>query len=164
MRTKSRASRSGLHIRSADAGDDEFILSLVARFVDFELPAWRKPNACAEGIRRDLKQRLDALPAGEAMFIAEDRDGARVGFLRVQRMRDFFTGKPNCHISDLVVAPGHDGRGIGRALLEHAQAWAVQQRCALLTLSVFPGNARARRLYERAGFGLDLLRMAKPVR
>ncbi|MGN6730077.1 MAG: GNAT family N-acetyltransferase, partial [Rhodanobacteraceae bacterium] len=77
--------------------------------------------------------------------------------------RDFFSGKPNCHISDLAVAHGHDGQGIGHALLGHAQAWAKKQRCGLITLAVFPGNTRALALYERAGFGPDLLRMAKPL-
>jgi GNAT superfamily N-acetyltransferase len=61
------------------------------------------------------------------------------------------------------VAAGHEGRGIGRALLEHAQQWAKQHRCKLLTLSVFPGNERACALYEAAGFAPDLLRMLKPV-
>ena len=35
---------------------------------------------------------------------------------------------------------------------------------ALITLAVFPGNSRARELYERAGFREDLLRLAKRVR
>lgn len=152
-----------LHIRAADAGDDAFVLSLVGRFVAFELPKWRKKSECAAGIRRDIKHALEDPPAGEALFIAEDEHGERVGFMRLQKTRDFFSGKPNCHISDLAVARGHDGRGIGRALLGHAQAWAKKQRCALITLSVFPGNARARALYERQGFGPDLLRMAKPL-
>jgi ribosomal protein S18 acetylase RimI-like enzyme len=151
-------------IRAADAGDDGFILSLVERFVGFELPAWRKRADCAGGIRRDLKHALENLPPGEALFIAEDARGERVGFLRLQKTRDFFSGKPNCHISDLAVAHGHDGEGIGRALLDYAQTWAKKQRCTLITLAVFPGNARARTLYERNGFGPDLLRMAKPVR
>jgi RimJ/RimL family protein N-acetyltransferase len=43
-------------------------------------------------------------------------------------------------------------------------AYAERQRgCARLTLAVFPGNARARALYGRRGFGVDLLRMAKPL-
>lgn len=151
------------HIRSADAGDDAFILSLVERFVDFELPEWRKKSDCAAGIRRDIRKALENPPPGEALFIAEDEDGERVGFMRLQKTRDFFSGKSNCHISDLAVAHGHDGRGIGRALLDHAQVWAKKQRCTLITLAVFPGNARARALYERIGFGPDLLRMAKPV-
>ena len=163
MRTESRATKSDLRIRTADAGDDAFILSLVERFVGFELPAWRTRSDCAGGIRRDLKHALQEPPAGEALFIAEDAGGERVGFLRLQKTRDFFSGKANCHISDLAVAHGHDGRGIGRALLDFAQGWAKRQRCSLMTLAVFPGNARARALYERAGFGADLLRMGKQV-
>jgi ribosomal protein S18 acetylase RimI-like enzyme len=156
------ATRNGnIRIRPADAGDDAFILSLVERFVGFDLPKWRKKSECAAGIRRDIKQALENLPPGEAVFIAEDARGERVGFMRLQKTRDFFSGKPNCHISDLAVAHGHDGQGIGGALLDHAQAWAKKQRCSLLTLAVFPGNTRARALYERVGFGEDLLRMAK---
>lgn len=156
--------RAAPRIRPADAGDDAFVLSLVTRFVGFELPAWRKKSECAAGIRRDIKHALEESPPGESLFIAEDENGERVGFLRLQKTRDFFSGKPNCHISDLAVAHGHDGRGIGRALLDHAHAWAKKQRCSLLTLAVFPGNARARTLYEHNGFGSDLLRMAKPIR
>lgn len=151
-------------IRRARADDDDFILSLVGRFVDFDLPAWRKRNDCANGIRRDLRRALEELPTFENLFIAEDQAGERLGFLRLQKTRDFFSGRANCHISDLAVAQGHDGKGVGRALLAHAQAWAKQQRCRLITLAVFPGNARACALYERAGFAPDLLRMAKPVK
>ena len=159
-----RARAPGLRIRTADAGDDAFVLSLVERFVAFELPKWRKKSDCAAGIRRDIKHALEDPPPGEALFIVEDQSGERVGFMRLQKTRDFFSGKPNCHISDLAVAQGHDGRGIGRALLDHANAWAKKQRCTLVTLAVFPGNARARALYERNGFGPDLLRMAKPIK
>lgn len=155
--------KSRFRVRAADAGDDAFILALVERFVAFELPAWRKRNDCANGIRRDLKRALENPPPGEALFIAEDENGERTGFLRLQKTRDFFSGRPNCHVSDLAVAPGRDGQGIGSTLLDHAQAWAKKQRCALITLAVFPGNARARALYERMGYGPDLLRMAKPA-
>ncbi|MBS0432527.1 MAG: GNAT family N-acetyltransferase [Proteobacteria bacterium] len=153
-----------IRIRRAHAEDDDFILSLTARFVDFELPAWRRRNACANGIRRDLKRALDELPSFENLFLAESAAGERLGFLRLQKTRDFFSGHANCHISDLAVLQGHEGKGIGRALLEYAQAWAKQQRCRLITLAVFPGNARALALYERAGFGPDLLRLAKRVK
>ncbi|MGH8213620.1 MAG: GNAT family N-acetyltransferase [Rhodanobacteraceae bacterium] len=153
-----------VHIRPADASDDEFILSLVGRFVDFRLPAWRRRIDCANGIRRDLKRALEQSPAHETLFIAEDENRERLGFLRVQKTRDFFSGRANCHVSDIVVAQDREGSGIGRALLDHAQAWAKKQRCALITLAVFPGNERARELYERAGFGEDLLRLAKRVK
>ena len=144
--------------------DDDFILALVPRFVDFPLPPWRRRHECIEGIRADLVRHLDDQPANSFVFVAEDEDGTPAGFIHLQKTQDFFTGRSNCHVSDLAVAPGRDGQGVGRALLEHAEVWAREHRCALVTLAVFPGNERARALYEAAGYGADLLRLAKPLR
>ncbi|MGC1547308.1 MAG: GNAT family N-acetyltransferase [Rhodanobacter sp.] len=144
--------------------DDDFILALVPRFVDFTLPAWRKRHECIEGIRADLGRHLDEPPANSYLFVAEDADGERVGFIHLQRTLDYFTGRSNCHISDLAVVPKHEGQGVGKALLAHAEAWAHEHHCLLVTLAVFPGNERALALYEAAGYGTDLLRLAKPVR
>ncbi len=144
--------------------DDDFILALVPRFVDFTLPAWRKRHECIEGIRADLVHHLDDQPPNSFLFVAEDADGQPVGFMHLQKAQDYFNGRTNCHISDLAVAPGHEGRGVGRALLAHAEEWAREHRCALMTLAVFPGNQRARALYEANGYDTDLLRLAKPLR
>jgi ribosomal protein S18 acetylase RimI-like enzyme len=156
--------QSGIHIRLADAGDDDFVLGLVERFVEFEMPKWRRRGETAEGIRRDLARHLREQPAGSHLFVAEDDDGERVGFLHLQTMSDFFTGAQNCHISDLVCASGHDGKGIGSALLAYSERWAREHHCRFVTLGVFPGNERARALYERHGFGVETLRMTKPVK
>lgn len=143
--------------------DDDFILDLVPRFVDFTLPAWRRRHECIEGIRSDLLHHLDDQPANSFLFIAEDEDGERAGFMHLQKTQDFFTGRGNCHVSDLAVAPAHEGKGVARALLDHAEEWAREHRCALITLAVFPGNERARALYTANGYDVDLVRMAKPV-
>ena len=97
------------------------------------------------------------------MFIAETPDYESIGFLHLQETRDFFTNAPNCHVSDLAVAPGREGSGVGGRLLAAAEDWARGHGCRYITLGVFPANERARRLYERHGFGVDLLRMAKAV-
>jgi ribosomal protein S18 acetylase RimI-like enzyme len=152
-------------IRLADADDDDFIIGLVPRFVDFTLPAWRRRNECIEGIRKDIARHLQDQPANSFLFVAEDAgDGQRVGFLHLQKTQDYFNGRTHCHISDVAVSAGHEGRGIGRALLAHAEDWARQHGCHMVTLALFPGNERARRLYDAAGYGVDLVRMAKPVR
>lgn len=151
-------------IRLARADDDEFVLGLVGRFVEFDLPAWRKRSECANGIRSDVARHLREQPPGSHIFVIEDADGERVGFLHLQTVNDYFTGALNCHIADLAVAPGCDGQGIGSTLLKFSEDWAKQHRCRHVTLAVFPGNTRARALYERHGYGLDLLRLAKPVR
>ena len=143
--------------------DDDFILGLVPRFVDFSLPKWRKRHECIEGIRKDLGRHLDEQPANSYVFVAENDDGDRVGFIHLQKTQDYFTGRVNCHISDLAVSPRHEGQGVGKALIEHAEDWAREHQCQLVTLAVFPGNERARALYEAAGYHVDLLRLAKPT-
>jgi GNAT superfamily N-acetyltransferase len=154
---------TSLLIRLAE-DDDDFILALVPRFVDFTLPPWRRRHECIEGIRKDLLRHLEDQPANSYLFVAEDADGERVGFIHLQRTADFFTGRSNCHISDLAVLPQHEGNGVGQALLVHAEDWAREHHCQLVTLAVFPGNERARALYEHSGYALDLLRLAKSVR
>jgi ribosomal protein S18 acetylase RimI-like enzyme len=164
MPTPASDDTPGLLIRLASTDDDAFILGLVTRFVEFELPPWRKRGECANGIRADVERHLAEQPAGSHIFVAEDEHGQRVGFLHLQTVKDYFTAAQNCHISDLAVTPGFDGRGVGRALLTYAERWAREHHCRHMTLAVFPGNERARALYERAGYGIDLLRMAKPLK
>ncbi|HVT32380.1 MAG TPA: GNAT family N-acetyltransferase [Rhodanobacteraceae bacterium] len=151
-----------VRIRPADAGDTAFILALVPRFVAFELPSWRDPEESADGVRRDLARHLAERPDGSHVFVAE-AEGIRAGFVHLASTIDFFTGAPNCHISDLAVATDYDGRGVGSRLLAFAEDWARSNRCRFVTLGVFPGNARARALYERHGYGVELLRMVKPL-
>lgn len=153
-----------LMIRLAEEEDDDFILEQVPRFADFALPPWRRRHECIEGIRNDLLRHLEDQPPNSYLFVAEDTDGERAGFIHLQRTTDFFTGRSNCHVSDIAVAPSHEGLGVGRLLLAHAEAWASEHQCQLVTLAVFPGNERARALYEAAGYATDLLRLAKPVR
>jgi len=152
------------HIRLAHADDDEFILGLVERFVEFELPPWRKRSETVAGIRRDIAHHLQETPASTHLFVAENDDGEPLGFMHLQTRKDFFTGAQNCHIADLVVGAAHEGLGVGSAMLRFAQAWAREHRCRHLTLGVFPANERARRLYEAHGFGVEILSMAKPVK
>lgn len=158
-----RPRTDNITIRPATPDDTAFILSLAPRFVAFDLPKGRHKRQTLAAIRADIEHARREAPPDTHFFVAEDAGGQRTGFLHLQVQRDFFSGARTCHIADLAVAEHHDGQGIGRALLDCAQGWAKAHRCKLLTLSVFPGNVRARALYERAGFEIDLLRMTKPT-
>jgi len=153
-----------IQLRLAHADDDDFILGLASRFAEFDLPPWRKRSETLAGVRRDIEHHLRTLPPGSHLYIAEDDVGERFGFLHLQTRRDFFTGAQNCHISDLVVAKAHEGQGAAGAMLAFAESWAKEHRCRHLTLGVFPGNERARALYEKHGFGVEILSMAKVVK
>jgi len=149
-------------IRAARDGDEAFILGLADRFTAFELPAGRDRDGVTQAIAQDLREHLRERPRHSSFFIVE-LDGKAAGFLHLQWTDDFFGDGQHAHISDLAIAPGFEGRGLAGGLLAHAEAQARAEGCTRLTLSVFPGNARARALYERHGFGLDLLRMGKPL-
>jgi RimJ/RimL family protein N-acetyltransferase len=101
---------------------------------------------------RALKRHPDA-----ADFVAED-DGAVVARLSVARDPH----QASRHVADLglMVAVGHRRRGIGRALLEQAVAWAGDAGIRKLELHVFPWNEPAIRLYERFGFQREGFRHA----
>ena len=152
-----------IRIRPADTTDRAFILGLAGRFVAFDLPPWRARDETGAGVYRDIERHLRDRPDTSHFFVAVTGDGTRAGFLHLQSTIDFFTGAPNCHISDVAVAPSLDGRGIGGRLLAFAETFAQGRGCRFITLSVFPGNERARALYERHGYGVELLRMAKPL-
>ncbi len=152
-----------LHIRLARADDDEFIVGLAARFAEFDLPAWRKPKEVIDWIHDDLLRTATSLPPGSHLFVAEDVDYELVGMLHIRTTTDAFNDVLNCHISDIACAPGHDGKGIGPALLSYAEDWAKQHGCRYMSLTVFPGNARGRAMYERHGYGIDQHRMVKKL-
>jgi ribosomal protein S18 acetylase RimI-like enzyme len=157
-------SESAFRIRLAESDDDDFILGLVPRFIRFPLPNGRTRTDCLKGIEADLVKHLDEQPSNSYVYIAENDDGDAVGFIHLQKTKDFFTHRDNCHIANVGVAERHEGTGAGRFLLDYAHDWAREHRCQFVTLAVLPGNQRARDLYTRYGFDTDLIRMAKPVR
>jgi ribosomal protein S18 acetylase RimI-like enzyme len=63
-----------------------------------------------------------------------------------------FAARPLINVHDLSVLGEYRGRGIGRALLEAVERKARERGYVKVTLEVQHGNARARRVYEAAGF------------
>ena len=150
---------TGVTVRAATAADAPFILGLVPSFVDFGLPAGRQAEEIGAAFARDLQ---DALDGGNAIFVAEDGAGTPLGFLHLEEFPDL-TGKPRAHVSDLAVAPGAQGTGVGRRLMAFAERWAGEQGYDRIGLAVFTTNQRAIRFYERLGYEGQLLAMTKPL-
>jgi RimJ/RimL family protein N-acetyltransferase len=85
-----------------------------------------------------------------AVYVAETAEGEIVGRLSLARDQH----PASAHVADLglMVAEAHRRRGIGRALLEQAVAWARPRGITKLELHVFPHNGPAIALYEAFGF------------
>lgn len=91
--------------------------------------------------------------AGVMTFVSE-RDGERTGYVMLAFFRDgrWLVGD----VLAIAVAPGHQGRGIGRMLLQHAITVCEQvgERSPVraMRLSVADSNHRAQKLFGSFGF------------
>lgn len=150
-----------IRIRTYQPTDYEFILSLVTRFSEFEIPAWRQKEDIDSTNRALLEQVLEQPEPDSVIFLAEDEDGAPAGFIHLQTQSDYFTGEKHGYVSDLAVDQAFEGRGIGRLLLKSAEEWTRKNGYRLLTLYVFAGNTRAQQLYEKQGFSQEVIKYVK---
>jgi GNAT superfamily N-acetyltransferase len=159
---QSTASFDG-RVRPATGADEEFVVSLIPRLVEFGPPPWqdaeRMTRVDAEIVGRNLRERTP----GTAVFVAEDAAGRAVGFIHLVTRLDYYTGEEHGHVSDLIVAREGEGRGVGAALMWAGEAWARGRGYRLLTLHVYARNERARKVYERLGYTEEFIRCTKPL-
>ncbi len=95
----------------------------------------------------------DSVEAGYECRVA--CDGARVvGYAILMIALD------EAHLLNLAVAAGWQGRGIGRAFLDHMLGIARDAGVQIVYLEVRPSNHAARHLYRQAGFQQIAIRPA----
>lgn len=153
-----------LTVRPARPGDRDWILSLAPRLHEFGPPAWRARDVMDRAVAASIDEGLRAPAADQTVLVAESAAHEPLGFVHLHGATDFHTGERHGHVSDIVVAPSAEGRGVGAALMAAAEDWARSHGFRLLSLHVFDGNARARALYERLGYRLDIVKMIKMLR
>jgi RimJ/RimL family protein N-acetyltransferase len=143
------------YVRRAVPGDAGALVEL-ARSVGAEPEGWLITNGewrTPSEERRYL--RTVRRHSHAAVFVAETSDGI-VG--RISLARD--THPASEHVADLglMVAAPYRRRGIGRALMDAAEAWARDVGVRKLELHVFPYNEAAIALYEGLGYEREGLR------
>ncbi|MDP1923923.1 MAG: GNAT family N-acetyltransferase [Thiobacillus sp.] len=77
---------------------------------------------------------------------------APVGLINAIEGFSSFACRPLVNVHDVVVLPGHRGRGIAAQMFATVEAIALERGACKLTLEVLEGNASARALYQRLGF------------
>ena len=154
---------SSIQTRPASLRDAEFILSLLPRLEEFGPPPWREVTQMLDTDIQVLTDTLTQNNPETALFIAEDEQGVRLGFIHLHVGKDYYYHEAHGHIADIIVASEAEGRGVGRVLLEKGEEWARSQGFRWLTLSVFAQNLRARELYQRLGYGEDIMKYVKEL-
>ena len=136
-------------IRTAEPGDAGALVRL-AEAVGSEEGGW----LIADGGWRSASEERRYLKAirrhAYAAVLVAEEDDRIVGRLSIGRE----THPASEHVADvgLMVADGYRRRGIGRALMENAEAWARSVGVRKIELHVFPHNEAALALYDRLGY------------
>lgn len=88
----------------------------------------------------------DTLAAGHWAQVLVDSDQGILGYIVAM------SGVGELHLLNVTVVPSHQGRGLGRGLLERLEDEARIRGAAEIWLEVRASNLRARALYARLGY------------
>jgi len=151
-----------MHIRPVAASDRQAVLQLAARLAEHGTPAGRDRRQVAAADASAIAAAMDD-PSPLAVLLVAEADGQLLGFVHARTVVDYYTQQQIGHVSDLVVAAHAQGRGLGRELLDAAQAWAAGRGYSMMQLFVLPENSGARALYEQAGYRLEWMKYVRPL-
>ena len=132
-------------LRAAEPRDVPAIVGLIAELAEFEHLS-HLVEATPETL---LPQLFGQRPAAEAMLAEVGSEV--VAFALYFSNFSTFLAKPGLYLEDLYVKPERRGAGIGKAMLRHLAALAVQRGCGRFEWSVLDWNANAIRFYEGMG-------------
>lgn len=134
-----------ISIRPATPADLPLIAALIRELADYE--------KLAHEVRFDeavLAAKLfGARPYAEVVI--GELSGIPQGFALFFHNFSTFEGRPGIYLEDLFVRPSARGSGLGKALLSHLAALAVERDCARLEWSVLDWNAPAIGFYQALG-------------
>lgn len=136
-------------LRAAEPRDVNAIVGLIAELAEFERLT-HLMQATPETLHPHL---FGERPVAECIVGEHAADGAAevVAFALFFRNFSTFLAKPGLYLEDLYVQPHHRGSGLGKALLEHLGALAVERDCGRFEWSVLDWNETAIGFYQRMG-------------
>lgn len=103
-----------------------------------------------------MRGRLNAVAANQdaALLLAADEQDRPIGWLHVELKRSM-VAPLGAQIMSLVVDEGSRSAGVGRALLDAAEAWAAERDCHHMLVATRVTRERAHGFYRREGYTLD---------
>ena len=132
-------------LRPAAPADLPAIVGLIRELADFEHLS-HLVVVTPESLQPHL---FGDKPAAEA--VVAEVQGSVVAFALFFTNFSTFLGRPGLYLEDLYVQPAHRGTGLGKALLQHLGALAVERGCGRFEWSVLDWNENAIRFYEKMG-------------
>lgn len=115
---------------------------------------------------RDSAHWLNSISKPEAVTIVAEESGSIVGFVNVFIVNETHTLLQPLRygrVGSVSVTEKKRGQGIGRELMNRAQAWVSACGGVEVRLTVWAFNSRALRLYEELGYETRSLHLAKQL-
>lgn len=134
-----------LSIRAATRDDLDLIFRFICDLAEYER------------LRDEVYADVETLgvhlfgPHPMAEVLIGEIDGAPRGFALFFHNFSTFEGKPGLYLEDLFVVPEARGSGLGKALLAHLAAIALDRGCARFEWSVLDWNEPAIAFYRAIG-------------
>ncbi len=110
----------------------------------------------------DLGQRIEQAQGLETVFLGE-LDGRMAGLLVLRTAPTLASAQDWAEITELYVQPTSRRRGVGRALVDAALAYARHRGCTEVHLLVDPQNTPALSFYQVVGFHQDSWEMVQKL-
>ena len=145
-----------LTLRPAVPDDAPLILQFIRELAEYE----REPDA-AVATEADI-QRYVFSEHPLVKVVMADWEGQPAGFALWFLNFSTWEGKPGIYLEDLFVRPAFRGHGIGKALLQHLAALAVQEGWTRFAWQVLDWNTPSIEFYE--AHGAKVLREWLPCR
>ena len=134
-----------LTLRPAVPADAPLILQFIRELAEYE----REPDA-AVATEADI-QRYVFSEHPLVKVVMADWEGQPAGFALWFLNFSTWEGKPGIYLEDLFVRPAFRGHGIGKALLQHLAALAVQEGWTRFVWQVLDWNTPFIEFYEAHG-------------
>lgn len=132
-------------LRPAQPRDCGELNRLILELADYEKLS-HQAAPTPEGLNEAL---FGPRPACEAVMA--ECGGRAVGFALFYTTFSTFLCRPGLYLEDLFVEPAHRGKGLGKAMLVHLAALAVERGCGRFEWRVLDWNEPSIRFYESIG-------------
>ena len=142
-------------LREATADDLPAICVLGEAVNALHHEAWPQVFATPGDPLRHAAHWQQSIAAEQATIFVVELAGRVVGFVTVGVQQDnhlLLQPTRYARIGSISVAPDCQGQGLGRRLMNAAEAWARQHGAPDIRLTVWAFNQRALALYEELGF------------
>ena len=111
----------------------------------------------SDGSREEMRVSLIAILNSpcEAAFLVRSEDGSAIAFMNLSLRHDYVPGaiqSPVAYIEGIYVKENYRKQGIGKALIQYAEQWAIEQGCTQLASDALLDNTESHNFHTHIGF------------